>query len=96
MSKYDPPKRIKVDGEFAERDLKYEMQGGPKSGDPWVYHESMGLMVHPVDVMKARKEAIEGGHDVTIREDGIVTCHSRNAHKKYCKSRGFVNYGDIW
>lgn len=72
------------------------MNGISKSGDCWVDHKSLALMVNPDDVMKYRKEAHDKGLNVSIDKDGFVSCPSRSDHKKYCKAYGFVNYGDTW
>jgi hypothetical protein len=91
----EAPQWIVVNGQRAHRDLAAE-HGCTKSGDPWVNHESLALMVHPLDVKKCRAEAHDQGLNVTVRDDGMEHFDSRIDQKKYCRAYGYTNYDDTW
>lgn len=91
------PTSLLVNGQVAERDIAAE-HNGQKSGDPWVKHTSLALMVHPADVDWYRKDARSKGvgRNVTIRNDGVFEFKSKKDQKKYCRAYGYANYGDYY
>lgn len=90
------PQVLFVNGKVAERDLVAEHRS-TRSGDPWVEHDSLALMVHPMDVEKFQKDANKRGLNVKFRKkDGMPEFRSRAAQRDYCKAYGFTNYGDTW
>jgi hypothetical protein len=87
------PQSLFVNGRIATRDIPAE-HSGQRSGDPWTNHESLALMVHPLDVRKYRADAHARRLNVNIRDDGMVEFRSRSAQRKYCRAYGFVNRDD--
>ncbi len=89
------PPALLVGGRLAQRDIRAE-HVGQRSGDPWVEHASLALSVHPLDVPKYRKDAHAKGLAVKIRDDGLVSCPSHSALKRYCRAYNYVNFGDYY
>lgn len=89
------PQSLLVNGRIARRDKRAEMSSA-RSGDPWTEHESLALMVHPLDVKATRAEAHAKGLNVTVRDNGMVHFDNRSDQKKYCRAYGLVNHDDNW
>lgn len=85
------PQALLVNGRIAERDIVAE-HGGQRSGDPWENHESLALMVHPLDVKAYQEDARDKGlTGVTVRKDGMFEFRSMEAKRRYCSAYGFVD-----
>jgi hypothetical protein len=89
------PKWIVVNGRRATRDLATE-HSGVKSGDPWVDHASLALMVHPLDIKAYEKDAVERGVPTSFRDDGCPKFTSPSHQRRYCQEYGYVNHDANW
>jgi len=90
------PKRVRIDGKWAYRDIAAEHRG-MKSGDPWpIWSDGMG--VHPDQIPEL--QALCAAHGVRVECDsmGRVKCESRGHRRKLMEIRGFHDkdggYGD--
>lgn len=87
------PQSLFVNGKIARRDIVAEHGGKRRVADPWVDHESLSLMVHPLDVPAYREDARKRGlKGVEIRDNGMFRFPGGMlAQRRYCAAYDYVN-----
>lgn len=89
------PQALFVGGRIAKRSIVTE-HAGQRSGDPWVNHESLALMVHPADIPAYTEDARRRGVPVEFSKSGMPQFRSHSQQKRYCRAYEYANYGDYY